>query len=73
MYRDDKIRGKQAELGLSVDEVAERAGVNVNTVSAVRNGKSVKAETLEKVASALGLTMAEVFEPRPEAEAVTTS
>lgn len=66
MYRADKIRGRQAELGLSVDEVAERAGVNVNTVSAIRKGKNVTTETLQKVVDALGMTMAEVFEPKPE-------
>lgn len=67
MYRDDKIRGRQAELGLSVHEVAARAGVNVNTLTAIRKGKKVKVDTLEKVVIlGLGMTMAEVFEPKPE-------
>lgn len=70
MYRNDKIRGKQAELGLSVEELAGRADVNPNTVSAIRHGKTVRTDSLEKVVSALGLTMTEIFEPKAEAEQV---
>lgn len=66
MYRNDKIKGKQAERGWSNDELAERASVNVNTVSAIRNGKTVRTDSLDKVIRALGLTAAEVFEPREE-------
>jgi transcriptional regulator with XRE-family HTH domain len=66
MYRKEKIRGKQAELGLSVAELAEKAGVDPNTVSAIRNGKTVRMVSLEKVINALGLTPAEVFEPKSE-------
>jgi DNA-binding Xre family transcriptional regulator len=66
MYRKEKIRGKQAELGLTNDELAARAEVGVNTVSAIRNGKSVTTDNLEKVINALGLHPAEVFEPKPE-------
>ena len=66
MYRCDKIRGKQAKLGLSVKQLAKRAEVNPNTVSAIRNGKSVTTDSLEKVINALGLKPAEVFEPRQE-------
>lgn len=67
MYRNDKIRGKQAELGLSNEDLAEKAHVNANTVSAIRNGKTVRTDSLEKVVSALGMTMAEIFEPKPQA------
>lgn len=70
MYRNDKIRGKQAELGLSVEQLARRAEVNPNTVSAIRNGKSVTTGSLEKVINALGLKPADVFEPKPAAEVV---
>ena len=66
MYRNDKIRGKQAELGLSNEELAEKAGVNPNTVSAIRSGKVVRTDTLQKVADALGLTMEELFTPKTE-------
>jgi DNA-binding XRE family transcriptional regulator len=66
MYRNDKIKGKQAELGLSNEELAERADVNANTVSAIRMGKTVRTDSLEKVIVALGLSAVEVFEPREE-------
>jgi transcriptional regulator with XRE-family HTH domain len=68
MYRSDKIRGKQAELGWSVGQLAKHAEVNPNTVSAIRNGRSVTTVSLEKVINALGLQAAEVFEPKPEVQ-----
>lgn len=68
MYRNDKIRGKQAELGWSNEELADRADVNPNTVSAIRNGKVVRTDSLEKVINALGLVPAEVFMPKEHAE-----
>lgn len=61
MYRNDKIKGKQAELGWSVEQLAKRAEVNPNTVSAIRNGRSVTTDSLGKVINALGLKPAEVF------------
>lgn len=67
-YRDDKFRGRQAELDLTVDAVAARATVTNKTVIAIRKGRAVSARSLEKVAAALGLTMAEVYEPKPESE-----
>lgn len=68
MYRSDKIKGKQAELGWSVEELAEKAQVNANTVSAIRNGKSVTTDSLEKVLSALGLTFADIANPTQTTE-----
>lgn len=69
MYRCEKIRGKQAELGLSVEELAEKADVNPNTVSAIRNGRAVRTDSLEKVLCALGLTYADISVLPPESEA----
>lgn len=63
MYRADKIRGKQAEKDWSNEVFAEKAGVNVNTVTALRRGEVVSLPTLRKAADALGLTMQELFEP----------
>jgi transcriptional regulator with XRE-family HTH domain len=65
MYRNDKIKGKQAEMGLSVEELAEKAGVDRNTVSAIRNGKPVRTPSLEKVVTALDMEMADVY-PKQE-------
>lgn len=72
-YRDDKFRGRQAELDLTVDQVAARANVTDKTVIAIRKGRQVSARSLEKVADALGLTMSEVYEPREQAELAATS
>jgi transcriptional regulator with XRE-family HTH domain len=70
MYRNDKIKEKQAEKGWSNEVLAERAGVNVNTISAVRNGKPVRSTTLETVAATLGLPMVEVYEQKQDAEPI---
>lgn len=66
MYRNEKIRGRQAELAWSNETLAENAGVNINTVSAVRAGKPVSVTTLQKVADALNLSLADLFTPKPE-------
>lgn len=67
-YRDDKFRGRQAELNLTVDELASRAGVTDKTVIAIRKGRPVSSRSLEKVAAALGLTMAAIYESKVETE-----
>ena len=66
MYRDDKIRSRQAELNWSNDVFAKQAELNINTVTALRRGEAVSLQTLKKAANALGLTMPELFEPKPE-------
>lgn len=60
MYRPEKIRGKQAELNWTVEELADRARVDPATVSAIRRGKSVTTDSLSKVIAALGLSPVEV-------------
>lgn len=69
-YRDDKFRAKQAALDWTVEKVAAEADVSDKTVIAIRKGRDVSATSLERVAAALGMTMAEVYEPRPAAETV---
>jgi transcriptional regulator with XRE-family HTH domain len=66
MYRADKIRSRQAELGWSNEVFAEKARVNVNTVTALRKGQMVSIPTLNKAADALGLSMKELFTPKME-------
>jgi transcriptional regulator with XRE-family HTH domain len=68
-YRKEKIWGRQAELGWTVARLAEKARVSVPTVIAIRAGKSVTTTKLEQVVQALGLTMAEIYEPAEEAAA----
>ena len=67
-YRNDKIRGRQAELDLTVEELAAKAGVSDRTVITIRKGLPVSSTSLEKVAEALSLPMAEVYAPREVAE-----
>lgn len=70
MYRDDLIRAEMGRQNLSRTALAEKAGLNVNTVSAICRGKEhVEVPTLERVAESLGLTMQQLFEPKPVAEA----
>jgi predicted transcriptional regulator len=66
MYRNDKIKGRQAELGLSNEDIAGKAGVSLPTVSSIRSGKVVRTDSLEKVVRALGMTMLDVHEPKAE-------
>jgi transcriptional regulator with XRE-family HTH domain len=47
--------------------LAEKAHVSRPTVSRIINGKRVMPDKLEAVLRALGMTMAEVYAPRPEA------
>ena len=70
MYRNDKIKDKQAEKGWTNEELAARARVNVNTISAVRTGKPVRSVTLETIAETLGLPMVEVYEQKREISCV---
>lgn len=69
MYRDDLIRAELEKQKLSRAALAVKAGLNVNTVSAICRGKEhVEVPTLERVAESLGLTMQQLFEPRSAAE-----
>ena len=68
-YRADLIRGEMAAKEITVEKLAEKAGVAPNTVSAIRNGNpKVGLPSLYAVVTALGLTLREVFEPKPGAE-----
>lgn len=58
-----KIRGRQAELGLSREDLARRSGLSITTISAIRSGRGVTTDSLEKAAAALELTMSELFDP----------
>jgi transcriptional regulator with XRE-family HTH domain len=67
-YRDDLIRGAMAAQKISVDELAKMAGIGKNQVVAVRNGSlNIRLQTLYAIVDALGLTLKQVFEPKPEA------
>jgi helix-turn-helix protein len=64
-YRTDLINAAMGARRLTNRAVAEKAGVGVMTVSKIRNGDPrVGYMTLKRVVEALGLTIAEVSEPR---------
>jgi DNA-binding Xre family transcriptional regulator len=66
-YRDDLIRAQIAAKQWNSEKVAELAGVGLNQVSAVRNGApNIRLQTLHAICRALGLTLHDVFEPKPE-------
>jgi transcriptional regulator with XRE-family HTH domain len=52
------------ELNLSKAELARRAHLNPNTITAVCRGDETMPSTLQKVCDALGLTLAELFTPK---------
>lgn len=65
MYRTDLINGAMGAQRLTNEKVAEKAGLAVRTVSAVRNGDpSVRLPTLKAIADALGLSMEALFTPQ---------
>lgn len=70
-YRDDLIRAAQAALKKTNEELAELSGLSTGTISAIRNGGDARVSSLRKVASALGVPMPQLFEPKQEAEHVT--
>jgi transcriptional regulator with XRE-family HTH domain len=51
----DLIRKLREQRGLGVVDLAKKAGLDKGTISKVENGKPVSAETLERIATALGL------------------
>lgn len=56
------IRRKRAELGLSLKELAEKAGLHVNTVIKVeRDAKDVQIMTGLAICKVLGMTLDEAF------------
>lgn len=71
-YRDDLIRAAQAALKKTNGELAELSGLSTGTISAIRNGGDARVSSLRKVASALGVPMPRLFEPKQEVEHVTT-
>ena len=54
-------RSRRLALGLSQQEMAERAGISQPTVSQVENGYRPGAETRRRIADALNVSEAELF------------
>ena len=69
-YRADLIRAAMAskEPPWTNEILADKAGLSMGTISAIRNGSpSVQLGSLIAIATALGLTLQELFEPKAEA------
>jgi transcriptional regulator with XRE-family HTH domain len=59
-----RVRGLRTEQGLSLETLASRSGVSRSMISLIERGESSPtAVVLEKLASALGVTLASLFDP----------
>jgi transcriptional regulator with XRE-family HTH domain len=66
-YRNDLINAAIGVQRLNNEQLARLTGLNVNTISAIRNGKpTVSVPTLRRVAEALGIPMADLFKRESE-------
>lgn len=61
LYRSDLIKGKMAQLDISVEQLAEKSNLAPNTISKARNGGNVTVETLTVIAENLQLPLDELF------------
>lgn len=61
------MRIKQAikESGSSVGELAQKMGVARQTISRQINGANITVETVQKIADALGVPVAQLFDEQP--------
>lgn len=54
--RGTRIADRRKELGLTQDELAHRIGIGRQALSAIENGGAFKAQTLERLVSALDVS-----------------
>ena len=64
-----KLIAEMARADLGVSDLAARAGLARGTVTAIKTGKSCRAETAEKVAAGLGVPLGELLEKRSNVHA----
>lgn len=65
-----RLRGLRAERGLTLDALADRAGVSRSMISLIERGESSPTATvLERLATGLGVTLASLFADAPRADA----
>ena len=57
-----KMISTMARQGMTVQKLAERAGVSYSSISAVRRGTSVREDTAKKLAAALGVNLEDLKE-----------
>lgn len=66
-YRTDLINAAMGAQRMTAEQLAEKTGIGLTTISVIRNGHpNPTYTTLKKVADALGLTMQDLFTPKPE-------
>lgn len=59
-----RVRSLRQQLGLSLDALAERSGVSRSNISLIERGQSSPtAAVLDRLATALGVALASLFEP----------
>lgn len=62
-----RLRGLRGERGLSLDRLAERSGVSRSMISLIERGESSPtANVLDKLAAALGVSLASMFTEAPK-------
>jgi transcriptional regulator with XRE-family HTH domain len=65
----ERLRGRRQDLGLTLSEIARRAGTSVATLSRYENGWSrFEVQTLRKLATALDSTLSVELHPIPKAK-----
>jgi transcriptional regulator with XRE-family HTH domain len=65
-----RLRGLRSERGLTLERLAERAGVSRSMISLVERGESSPtAAVLDRIAAGLGVTLASLFAAEPRADA----
>jgi transcriptional regulator with XRE-family HTH domain len=59
----DRVRSKRIQLGFSQEELADKAGLDRTYVGGIERGKrNVSLLNIRKIASALGVAVADLFE-----------
>ena len=61
-----KLIAEMARLDMSAASLSEKAAVSRSTVTALRGGKSCNANSVRRVAAALGMTVESLLEDRKE-------
>jgi len=70
----ERLRALRAARGLTLDALAERAGVSRSMISLVERGESSPtAAVLDRLAAGLGVTIASLFADEPRADASPVS
>lgn len=69
----ERVRNARTDRGESQQALSTRAGISIRTLTRIEQGEDVRLGTLDAVATALGLTVAELltYEAAERAEAAS--